>query len=135
VSRFHGAKSSISRSKAEDGSFEYRRGFMLGDDGQPTLDALGKLRERYGQWQKRRIDLTFDPLPKRECILPDGSLQVRAFPGQVSEPYKKAKTLLRNPDGTLTDAGALAIESLIALEQPDGEDFSDYEDGETDGGT
>lgn len=137
VSRFHGAKSSISRSKLSDGSYDYKRGPMLDDDGQPVIDPrTGDPRERFGQWTDRPVDLSFNPLPKRERILPDGSLQVRAFPSSLtSKPYDKVKTLLRNEDGSLTDAGSLAIESLIALEQPDGEDYADYEDGESDGGT
>lgn len=107
VTRFCGAKSSISRSGVE-GSYKYKR-------------ANGKGSEpAYGQWIKRIVDMSFDPMPKRECINSDGvTLKLRTMPSHMtSVPYGKAQMS--------QDAKALAIATVEMLEQPD-IDLTDYE--------
>lgn len=102
VSRFCGAKSSISRSGLTPATYRYKRA--------PT----------FGQWITRPVDMSFDPMPKRAGLAADGkSLLLRAMPRDLeSAPYKKAKMS--------QDARALKIGELEMLEQPD-PDFSDYE--------
>jgi len=45
----------------------------------------------YGEWVERKVQMSFNPMPKRECVLPDGvSLKLReGFPYE-SVAYKKA---------------------------------------------
>jgi hypothetical protein len=93
VIRFHGAKSSIHQTRDEAGNPRFVRS------------------ERYGQWRPRPIEMSFSPLPKREAILPDGSLSLRRMPrGLESQPYDRA---LMCPD-----ALQLKLEETIRLEQP-----------------
>jgi len=102
VSRFFGAKSTISMSWNDDGKPEFRRS------------------ERYGQWEQRTIDMTFDPLPKREHINPDNTLGIRYFDKEaVSKPYKYGVV---SPEAML-----LKLALIQMLEQPDGDHFADYE--------
>jgi hypothetical protein len=148
VDRFHGAKSSISRASLDDGAirelferndfgcnpltgkprkaphpFVYTRGPLLNSDGQPELETLTrKGKTRYGQWSQRQIDMTFNPMPKRGSINPDGTLAIRSMPSdQQSAPYNKA-THSRSED-------ALALQRYLEemMEQPGGADWADYE--------
>ena len=105
VTRFCGAKTSISYSPSRR---EYRR--ANGTGGKPS----------YGQWITRKIELSFNPLPKRECVNRDGkTLKLRRFGmDRESTPYTKALVSRE------------AVEMMAAaqelLEQPDA-DFAEYE--------
>lgn len=103
VSRFCGAKTSISKSKTG-----YNR--SDGTANQP----------RYGQWIQRKIEMSFNPLPKREGVAKDNrSLIIRSMPLNVeSLPYQKA---LRSKESI-----ELQRAQIEQMEQPD-KDFSDYE--------
>lgn len=105
VTRFCGAKTSISHSPKRN---VYNR--ARGKNGAP----------HYGQWVTRKVELSFQPMPKRESVNPDGTtLKLRTFPKDlVSVPYSKA---LRSKESI-----ELALAEIEALEQPDG-DLSDYE--------
>jgi hypothetical protein len=107
VSRFCGAKSSISRSGGI-GGYKYNR--ANGTGSQP----------RYGQWITRKVDMSFEPLPKRGGLEKDGRhLTVRKLPwGIESTPYDACTW---NED----NAELKAAEAEL-LEQPDG-DVEDYE--------
>lgn len=114
VNRFCGGKTSISVSERK-GEAIYKRA-KSANPAKPT----------YGQWVKREVALTFDPIPKRECLNPDGvTLKLRSFPKDlVSVPYKRA-------------VGGMSKEALLMkaatdemMEQPDGGDFSEYENHE-----
>lgn len=115
VARFCGAKTSISRS-GEPGKYIYSRANGAGGNDSP----------HYGQWVLRHVDMSFDPLPKRQRLMADGkSLEVRRFPlDLVSVPYQK-----------VLDREALLIKlaEQEALEQPD-TDLIDYSDAEQEGG-
>ena len=116
VSRFCGAKSSISRSGPTIRISQ--RGRLLdkgvykradGSDSQPS----------YGQWITREVQLSFDPMPKRSGITQGGRLGIRKMPQtQESKAYNKA---LIDPEGIVMQL--LREESL---EQPDG-GLVDYE--------
>lgn len=98
LSRFIGAKSAINHV-----GDEYRRS------------------KQYGQWVHRPIEMSFNPLPKRERIMEDGvSLELRSLPGQTSMPYKRAIGL-RAPEAILLQAA-----QIEADQQPDGGDFVNY---------
>jgi hypothetical protein len=98
LSRFVGAKSAIA--KVGD---EYRR------------------TKSYGQWVHRPIEMSFNPLPKRERIMDDGvSLELRNFKGAFSMSYKKAIGH-SSPEALLLKAA-----QLEADEQPDGGDLVNY---------
>jgi len=111
VSRFHGAKSSIGRS-GKPGEWKYVRHGMMDDSG----------RSRYGQWTERPIDLSFNPLPKRERVNPDGkTLRIRTFPKDLeSMPYDRSVLSL--------EGWHLKNATAEILEQPDGTDFADWEE-------
>jgi len=98
VTRFNGAKSSI---------------YRVGD--QYVRRAV------YGQWTTRPIEMTFDPLPKRDGITPEGRLLLRSFPNEESKPYSNAIGAI-NPDAVLMKLAALELS-----EQPDGFDFTEYD--------
>lgn len=101
VSRFHGAKSSISK--------------YIGDDGKPAF----RRSPLYGQWSNKEIEMTFDPMPKRESINADGTLKMRAMPmDMVSAPYNRSLVS--------QEAIQLKLAMLELLEQPDGGDYADY---------
>lgn len=90
LSRFGGAKTCISR----DVTNTFRRSL------------------NYGEWAPRPTDMTFNPMPKRQRILPDGRLEVRKMPlDQVSLPYNKA---MRSPEAEILEG----LETLME-EQPD----------------
>ncbi len=111
VSRFCGAKTSISISKSGK-RFNRAKGSKK-DDQKPS----------YGQWISRKVELSFDPKPKRERIMSDGiSLQVRRFPlDQESIPYDRAV------HGMSKDALEMRAAKTEVEEQPDG-DLSVYLD-------
>lgn len=67
--------------------------------------------------------MTFNPMPKRAGINPDGSLQIRYLPRDVeSHPYDRS--LLS------TEAAMLKLNLIEILEQPDGADYVEYEPDE-----
>jgi len=103
VSRFCGAKTSISHS-----SKGYRR--AQGTGSEPS----------YGQWISRSVEMSFDPMPKRECVNADGqTLKLRTMPKDLtSVPYGKA---IRSQESRL-----LAEAEQEMIEQPD-PDLSDYQ--------
>lgn len=105
VSRFCGAKTSISRNS----NFHYRR----------AAHPDGKL-PSYGQWITRRVQMSFDPKPKRERMNDDGhTLKLRSFSSDLrSIPYDRA--LISHETAALKNAVQEAIE------QPDA-DLEDYE--------
>ncbi len=103
VTRFVGAKTSISRSKNAEGEAVYKRS------------------KRYGEWLPRPIEMTFDPMPKRAKARKDGTLELRRMSVKVmSHPYDRSLS----PEARMMQAA-----TQEALEQPDGDDLTDY--GET----
>jgi len=82
VSRFCGAKTSVSYSKGQG----YNRA-----DGQNAGQNPSNEPPRYGQWITRRIEMSFNPLPKRERVNPDGvTLKLRELAdGLMSAPYNR----------------------------------------------
>lgn len=101
---FRGAKTSIHRS-GKPGAYEYNRA------------------EYYGKWLPRRVELSFDPMPKRDRVKDDGvSLVLRRFPGRRSEPYVNA---IKSEEARKLIA---AKEEL--LEQPDPDFMNDFEEVE-----
>jgi len=103
VSRFCGAKTSVHMSRRKNGKPEYSR-----------ANAKNGIKPAYGQWVKRSVDMTFNPLPKRETVNPDGlTLKLREFPKDlVSVPYDRA---------TMMSDDALMLKAFEAemIEQPD----------------
>jgi hypothetical protein len=80
VSRFCGAKTSISR-RVEANQFMYHRADGSSGDEKPS----------YGEWVNREVKMSFNPMPKRECILEDGvHLKLRGQSELVSTIYAKA---------------------------------------------
>lgn len=125
VSRFCGAKSSISRS-GKPGAYVYTRATRAPlQAALPGMEISAKEKRRrnapaYGQWITRSVSMSFDPMPKRAGVGPDGvKLILREVDQTVeSTPYKKAlKHYLRTE---------LKRERDWLMEQPDG-DLSDYE--------
>ncbi len=115
ISRFCGAKTSTSR-VLRKGEWVYRvaRGKHIptkkGETAQP----------RYGEWIERKVEMSFDPLPKR-IGRPDGTLEVRSLPEDLmSAPYDRA---------VLSDEAKelIAMAEMLA-EQPHA-DFEEYSDG------
>jgi len=96
LSRFIGAKSSISESK---------RGF--------------KRSPRYGEWIPHQIKVGFSPWPKRKAIESGGRLATWGHKSWHSVPYKRA---MNNPEAT-----ALMEQTEMLLEQPEGDDYSEYD--------
>ncbi len=106
VTRFCGAKSSISYSPSNE---RYTRANNVEDD-----------KPRYGQWVSRKVEMSFDPLPKREGLMPDGiHLKLRDMRGQSSIPYKKTMDMAEE-----TREMQAAVQEL--MEQPD-LDLTEYE--------
>lgn len=107
VARFCGAKTSISMSGPKKKPVFTR---SVGMDG-PTSPS-------YGQWIVRNVDMSFDPLPKRERLMADGkTLEVRRMPLDLeSVAYSK-----------VIDKEGMQIKMAVqeALEQPDVE-LQDY---------
>ena len=114
VSRFCGAKTSISVS--HNGT-RYKRA-----KGGKNKD--GSTRPAYGQWISRKVELSFDPMPKRASLNSDGvTLALRSFPQtERSTPYDRAIMRLSK------DAQELAAAYQESIEQPDG-DLTEYEFG------
>jgi hypothetical protein len=112
VSRFCGGKTSISVS--HNGT-RYKRAA-----GGKNPD--GGTRPAYGQWISRKVELSFDPMPKRACVNADGlTLGLRSFPQTLtSVPYDRAMMMHSK------DALELQAAYQEAIEQPDG-DLTDYE--------
>lgn len=101
VERFFGIKSCISRSTV---------------DGKPFF----KRSELYGQWKTKEIVMSFSPMPKRDGVTKNGRLKLRAMPSDMeSAPYKKSVVS--------EEAIALKMALIEMLEQPDGDDYSEYE--------
>lgn len=120
VSRFCGAKTSTSRAR--------KPGITWKDSSPESPDSYVYKRanhsERaYGQWIVMPIEMTFDPMPKRERVEADNvSLRIRRFPKSLeSEPYRKAKHAFSS------DSLALRSFADIMIEQPDA-DLSDLSD-------
>ncbi len=108
VSRFCGAKTSIS----------------ISDSGRKFKRAKGKgSKPAYGQWISRKVELSFNPLPKRERVNPDGlTLALRRFPKDLaSVPYDRAM-MMKSKDALEMRAAAQEL-----IEQPDG-DLTEYEE-------
>lgn len=81
VSRFCGAKTSISRKKLPGHGWEYKRAAGQHLRGQP----------RFGEWITRPVEMSYNPRPKREGVRADGTLPVRMLPLDLeSAPYSKA---------------------------------------------
>jgi hypothetical protein len=97
VTRFHGAKSCISKGA--------RSGYKRSAD--------------FGQWRTKEIELNFDPMPKREAARKDGSLVLRAFPGMESNAYDPATISM--------EALGLKLSAAEMQEQPEGDDWTEYE--------
>lgn len=120
VSRFCGAKSSISRAKDDDGRWTYNRasGDHLASPPQPC----------YGEWVTREVTMSFNPMPKRHGMYSDGRRAKLRYIGgpdpfsnelaEESTPYEKA---LLSPE-----ARELILMNQEMMEQPDG-DYADYE--------
>lgn len=123
VSRFCGAKSSISRS-GKPKAYRYNRAngrcdhHVLGGCG--TDKCPRKDIPSYGQWITRSVKLGFHPMPKRLGINPDGyTLTLRTILGEeLSMPYTKA---IKSQDSKV-----LEHVNQELLEQPDA-DLADYE--------
>jgi hypothetical protein len=107
VSRFCGAKTSISVS---NNGTQFKR--AAGTSNRPS----------YGQWISRKVELSFNPMPKRACLNKDGlTLGLRSFPQNlVSIPYDRA--MMMGSD----DAQEMQAASLELMEQPD-KDLTEYE--------
>lgn len=130
VNRFCGAKTSISRSNLlqakhdkDPSKIVYTR--ANGRAGKPS----------YGQWIERKIEMSFDPMPKRDGVDNDGrSLKLRRIRGKkISAAYGKAlpKKGFRNAGvpiaWNLSDEAREMIGALMeAMEQPD-HDFADMD--------
>jgi hypothetical protein len=98
LSRFIGAKNAINRSGKPD-NWQYKRSI------------------EYGRWKVRPVEMSFNPRPKRDTKLPDGTLTLRRVDGD-SAPYSKS---IISPEAAEMIA---ALEE--ALDQPDGGDLSMY---------
>jgi hypothetical protein len=107
VQRFCGAKTSISRN---------REGYNRAHHPAKLVDGEW-MREMpsYGQWIARPVDMSFEPMPKRECVNPDGkTLKIRRFGlDKVSQPYSRA-LIMNDPEVQQM----MRFEQEI-LEQPD----------------
>ena len=105
IERFCGAKTSLSYAPGD-------KTFTRAAGGKGNV---GQDMPHYGEWIKRRVEMSFDPEPKRKGVMDDGvHLALKeAPPGVRSMPYKKAMT---SPDGA-----AMALAAAELLEQPDGE--------------
>ena len=118
VSRFCGAKSSVSRSLV-DGRFQYNR--AEGDHINGSKESKWKPEPHYGQWVVRQVAMSFNPHPKRnnKVLGDDGYLEPPRFSEHMeSEPYD-----LANMSEEARQLKALEEEMN---EQPD-KDFADYE--------
>jgi hypothetical protein len=108
ISRFCGAKTSISRVK-RNGVWKYKVASGNHLKGAP----------RYGEWITRKVEMSFNPLPKRDGATRDGRLLVRQLPTDLeSAPYDKAVLS--------EEAKQLILLAAQVGEQPDG-DLGEYE--------
>jgi hypothetical protein len=108
ISRFCGAKTCITASgQAPD--LVYRRAMNL-DGYKPT----------YGQWIAMKVELGFNPMPKRGGVDSDNkTLLLRSFSSdKTSQPYQRG---MKSPDGE-----RLAMSDQHHMEQPDPYEFSMY---------
>jgi hypothetical protein len=124
VSRFCGAKSSIHRS-GKEGAYIYTR--ANGKCVHGFRNAKGCDRgciehdiPSYGQWITRSVNMSFDPLPKREGVNRDGiTLKLRQLDTvTMSMPYSKA---VKSQEAEMIKQAYLEV-----MEQPD-VDLSTYE--------
>lgn len=91
ITRFVGAKSALTRS--------------------PSSGIVTRSKD-YGEWVPNPIELSFDPKPKRECVIPGTNrLKTWGYLDFESEPYDEAK---KSPEAKL-----LELAKIRALEQPD----------------
>lgn len=109
VQRFCGAKTSISHSKEG-----YNRASHPPEWDEKKGEWV-RTKPAYGEWIARPVDMSFNPMPKRESVNRDGvTLRVRQFSRDLeSEPYSRA-LVLKDPE----------VRQMIAfqqeiLEQPD----------------
>jgi len=118
LSRFCGMKTSISRTEdrwpnGAPRGWKYRRasGGIIAHKEGGGHDAPS-----YGEWVERRVELSFNPRPKREGVHEDGvHLLLRYFPSNLeSAPYDRAGP----PD---EDAVDLTMSEEELSEQPDGD--------------
>lgn len=103
VVRFQGAKTAISVKGLRASKVSYHRS------------------NSFGQWVKRPIELSFNPLPKRADIQPNGALSLRNMACAESAPYQRAIATQSE------EALMLRAAELEAAEQADGGDFVEYE--------
>lgn len=102
IERFIGAKSAI---------------HTRGEEGKESFEVVRST--EYGEWIERMIEISFNPLPKRDGVNKDGlTLKLRSFPGKESIPYEKARM---SPE-----AVELREQEEEANEQPDGGDWVEY---------
>ena len=91
VSRFCGAKTSISQS-GMPGAYTYKRASR---DDQLLLKGYERSEKEknapaYGQWITRRVDMSFDPMPKRLGVNSDGlTLAIRHLDENIPANYSK----------------------------------------------
>lgn len=104
ISRFCGGKTSISRSGIPD-KYTYKRA------GGTFLPGLRGGERAYGQWINQKIEIGFDPMPKREGISKDGKFLITRKVDTESCIYGKALS---------PEALALKITEVMMNEQPDG---------------
>ncbi len=136
VSRFCGAKTSTTRVR-RNGEWVYRvahgnhlKGLKLDPktgsyvpDPAQRIKVAGKWVQpnpepRYGEWVERKVEMSFDPMPKR-IGRPDGTLEVRCLPTDLeSAPYDRAVLS--------AEAKELIQMAEMLAEQPSG-DFLDYD--------
>lgn len=109
VVRFCGAKTSISRS-----GLPGKRVYHRADGKQKQKVGEEKEMPAYGEWVTRKVEMSYDPLPKRESVDKDGrTLILRSKEGEVTTVYSKA--------GRSIDDEELRKAMEIMEEQPDGE--------------
>jgi hypothetical protein len=128
LDKFCGAKSSISIAH-KDGKPVYHRAqrqhidavrFIAKQWGVKSTN-ISMTRNSYGQWVVRPVDMSFNPMPKRAAVNPDGvTLALRKMPKDLlSMPYNRAKIS--------HDTLMLRAAAQEAIEQPDA-DLTDFTD-------
>jgi hypothetical protein len=101
-------------------------------EGRPVRYLYNRLKSEkhnYGQWRTREVVLSFSPSPKRDRIVGRhvagrtwAELSVRRFDDIDGESHVYDRFVLSE------DARALRLATEIALEQPSGDDMTEYED-------
>jgi hypothetical protein len=122
TTRFCGAKTSISRSGTKKAGYTYKRASGKPGSGKPS----------YGQWIERRVDMSFNPLPKREGLAEPTELDetrgrlltLRHIGGKhQSAAYKKAMPKHVEARGIVAGISEEAMQiiagMLEVMEQPD----------------